>query len=182
MGASGQEGERTTWIPVALPGFELGERSTRQVRGGYGCVYTYRRAFLCTWCIYHREIWCKRHPCRATAMLTGSVSGAHRRREVPPAPPLAWGGSRACRGDTGRARGGRARDAAGQRRAAPNVHVRGGGDVFCLLFGLGGLWGGWGVSFFFFLIHVWNKVNFSIKTFFCLFFLQASDGHRVGFH
>lgn len=59
----------------------------------------------------------------------------------------------------------------------------------CARTGVGGLflfvvWFGGSLEgvFFFFLIHVWKKSQIFYKGFFCLFFLQASDGHRVGFH
>lgn len=51
---------------------------------------------------------------------------------------------------------------------------------FLLVAWFGGCSGG-GVYFFNSCLQK-KKVEFSIKPSFCLFFLQASDGHRVGFH
>lgn len=57
------------------------------------------------------------------------------------------------------------------------------GGIFLFVVWLGGGSLGEGVCLFLkFMSGGEKKVKFSIKAFFCLFFLQASDGHRVGFH
>lgn len=53
------------------------------------------------------------------------------------------------------------------------------GEFFCLLFGLGGKFG---EGLFLLNSCPGKKSRIFYKGFFCLFFLQASDGHRVGFH
>lgn len=55
-------------------------------------------------------------------------------------------------------------------------HKSGGNFSVCCL-AWGDVWGG-----YFFKFMSGKKSQIFYKGFFCLFFLQASDGHRVGFH
>lgn len=78
--------------------------------------------------------------------------------------------------------GGGREGARGQQSEDALLRVRtygvGDRDFFCLLLGFGGSLGG---GVFFFCNSCLEKSQIFYKGFFCLFFLQASDGHRVGF-